>query len=183
MLPCNVHAFIAWCNCLLCIVSARGCVMISMQPRKEKKKKGKERKRKEKKRKATSDLVLQLRLRATVMTFFGLSLILLWIVKLNSCASFQFSWLGLTPMQVYCCLLTHTHSSSVVHMLFAPKHMRMCCCLLTDPHLHLQSLCPWIAFKCHFGVIFTETHTSPLVHMLYAPKDIQSLCKVLQIHG
>ncbi|DBA97089.1 hypothetical protein WJX77_003952 [Trebouxia sp. C0004] len=43
---------------------------------------------------------LQLRLRTTVMTFFGLSLILLWIVKLNSCASFQFSWLGLTPMQV-----------------------------------------------------------------------------------
>ena len=43
---------------------------------------------------------LQLRLRAIVMTFFGLSLILLWIVKLNSCASFQFSWLGLTPMQV-----------------------------------------------------------------------------------
>ena len=51
--------------------------------------------------KATTPLLLQLRLRATVMAFFGLSLILLWIVKLNSCASFQFSWLGLTPMQVY----------------------------------------------------------------------------------
>ncbi len=50
-------------------------------------------------------------------------------------------------------LLTHTHSSSVVHMLFAPKHMWVCYCLLTDTHLHSQSVCLWVAFKCHLGVI------------------------------
>ncbi|KAA6426189.1 MAG: hypothetical protein FRX49_04041 [Trebouxia sp. A1-2] len=43
---------------------------------------------------------LQLRLRAVVMVFFGLCLILLWVVDVNSCASFQFSTLGLTPMQI-----------------------------------------------------------------------------------
>ena len=43
---------------------------------------------------------MQLRLRAIVMLFFGLCLILLWSVRINSCASFQFSWLGIMPMQV-----------------------------------------------------------------------------------
>jgi len=42
---------------------------------------------------ALSKLALQLRLRAVVMIFFGLCLILLWVVDVNSCASFQFSTL------------------------------------------------------------------------------------------
>ena len=54
---------------------------------------------------ALSKLALQLRLRAVVMVFFGLCLILLWVVDVNSCASFQFSTLGLTPMQVHLNLL------------------------------------------------------------------------------
>ncbi|DBB01839.1 TPA: hypothetical protein ACH3X1_000447 [Trebouxia sp. C0004] len=43
----------------------------------------------------------QLRLRTLVMAFFTLCLVLLWLVQpRHSCASFQFSWLGLMPMQV-----------------------------------------------------------------------------------
>ncbi|DBB14802.1 TPA: hypothetical protein ACH3X3_004411 [Trebouxia sp. C0006] len=43
----------------------------------------------------------QLRLRTLVMAFFTLCLVLLWFVQPHhSCASFQFSWLGLMPMQV-----------------------------------------------------------------------------------
>ena len=34
------------------------------------------------------------------MVFFGLCLILLWSVRIDSCASFLFSWLGIMPMQV-----------------------------------------------------------------------------------
>lgn len=44
--------------------------------------------------------VLQLRLRVEVMLFFGLCLVLLWLVKLNSCASQMFVSLGIMPMQV-----------------------------------------------------------------------------------
>jgi len=45
--------------------------------------------------------VVQLRLRTVVMASFTLCLVLLWLVQpRHSCASFQFSWLGLMPMQV-----------------------------------------------------------------------------------
>ena len=45
-------------------------------------------------------LVLQLRLRVEVMLFFGLCLVLLWLVRLGSCASYEFVGLGIMPMQV-----------------------------------------------------------------------------------
>ena len=45
-------------------------------------------------------LVLQLRLRIEVMLFFGLCLVLLWLVRLGSCASYEFVALGIMPMQV-----------------------------------------------------------------------------------
>ena len=48
----------------------------------------------------TSLVPLQFRLRILVMIFFTLCLVLLFVVKLGSCAGFQFSWLGLAPMQV-----------------------------------------------------------------------------------
>jgi len=59
---------------------------------------------------------VQLRLRTLVMAFFTLCLVLLWLVQPRlSCASFQFSWLGLMPMQVllssWCC---HRHNCNVV---------------------------------------------------------------------
>jgi len=44
--------------------------------------------------------VLQLRLRIEVMLFFGLCLVLLWLVRLGSCASYEFVGLGIMPMQV-----------------------------------------------------------------------------------
>lgn len=34
------------------------------------------------------------------MLFFGLCLVLLWLVRLGSCASFEFVALGIMPMQV-----------------------------------------------------------------------------------
>ncbi|KAL3149444.1 hypothetical protein ABBQ32_002237 [Trebouxia sp. C0010 RCD-2024] len=34
------------------------------------------------------------------MVYFTLCLLLLWCVRINSCASFQFSWLGIMPMQL-----------------------------------------------------------------------------------
>ncbi|DBB14800.1 TPA: hypothetical protein ACH3X3_004409 [Trebouxia sp. C0006] len=45
--------------------------------------------------------VFSLRLRTLVMAFFTLCLVLLWLVQpRHSCASFQFAWLGLMPMQI-----------------------------------------------------------------------------------
>jgi len=44
--------------------------------------------------------VLQLRLRLEVMLFFSLCLVLLWLVRQNSCASTEFVSLGIMPMQV-----------------------------------------------------------------------------------
>ena len=44
--------------------------------------------------------LLQLRLRIEVMLFFGLCLVLLWLVRLGSCASYEFVGLGIMPMQV-----------------------------------------------------------------------------------
>ncbi|KAA6428561.1 MAG: hypothetical protein FRX49_01437 [Trebouxia sp. A1-2] len=43
---------------------------------------------------------LQLRLRIEVMLFFGLCLVLLWLVRLGSCASYEFVGLGIMPMQI-----------------------------------------------------------------------------------
>ncbi|KAL0038251.1 hypothetical protein WJX79_010181 [Trebouxia sp. C0005] len=43
---------------------------------------------------------LQLRLRIEVMLFFGLCLVLLWLVRLGSCASYEFVALGIMPMQI-----------------------------------------------------------------------------------
>ncbi|KAK9814385.1 hypothetical protein WJX72_004954 [[Myrmecia] bisecta] len=43
---------------------------------------------------------LQMRMRATVFTFFILSITLLWLVRPACCAAFAFTWLGLLPMQV-----------------------------------------------------------------------------------
>ena len=34
------------------------------------------------------------------MLFFGLCLVLLWLVRLGSCASYEFVGLGIMPMQV-----------------------------------------------------------------------------------
>ena len=48
----------------------------------------------------TLSFVLQLRLRVEVMLFFGLTLVLLWVVHPNSCASNVFVTLGIMPMQV-----------------------------------------------------------------------------------
>jgi len=48
--------------------------------------------------------MLQLRLRVIVMVFFTLCL-LLWVVRIRSCASWMFAWLGIMPMQVW---LLHT---------------------------------------------------------------------------
>jgi len=45
-------------------------------------------------------VMLQLRLRIEVMLFFGLCLVLLWLVHLGSCASYEFVSLGIMPMQV-----------------------------------------------------------------------------------
>ncbi len=44
--------------------------------------------------------VLQLRLRLEVMLFFSLCLVLLWLVRQNSCGSTEFVALGIMPMQV-----------------------------------------------------------------------------------
>ncbi|DBA92558.1 TPA: hypothetical protein ACH3X1_002782 [Trebouxia sp. C0004] len=43
---------------------------------------------------------LQFRLRIEVMLFFGLCLVLLWLVRLGSCASLEFVGLGIMPMQI-----------------------------------------------------------------------------------
>ncbi|KAL3155626.1 hypothetical protein ABBQ38_010824 [Trebouxia sp. C0009 RCD-2024] len=43
---------------------------------------------------------LQLRLRTVLMTFYTLCLVLLWYVASHNCASPQFTWMGIMPMQV-----------------------------------------------------------------------------------
>lgn len=45
-------------------------------------------------------MLLQLRLRVIVMVFYTLCLVMLWLVRSQSCASFEFAWLGIMPMQV-----------------------------------------------------------------------------------
>ena len=45
-------------------------------------------------------MMLQLRLRVIVMVFYTLCLVSLWLVRSQSCASFEFAWLGIMPMQV-----------------------------------------------------------------------------------
>lgn len=44
--------------------------------------------------------MLQLRLRVEVMLFFGLCLVLLWLVRFRSCGSTLFVSFGIMPMQV-----------------------------------------------------------------------------------
>ncbi len=54
-------------------------------------------------------VLLQLRLRVVVMILFGLCMILLWLVDVDSCASFQFLSLGIMPMQVCLTAFLHHH--------------------------------------------------------------------------
>lgn len=58
----------------------------------------------------------QLRLRTGLMIFYTLCLVLLWYVASKNCASPQFTWMGIMPMQVSlsnaCLLITSQHMLS-----------------------------------------------------------------------
>ena len=43
---------------------------------------------------------MQLKIRALVVTFYTMSIALLWFVKMQSCMSYVFTWYGMLPLQV-----------------------------------------------------------------------------------
>ena len=43
---------------------------------------------------------VQLKIRTLVVTFYTMSIALLWFVKMQSCMSYVFTWYGMLPLQV-----------------------------------------------------------------------------------
>jgi len=71
------------------------------------------------------------------MILFGLCMILLWLVHVDSCASFQFLSLGIMPMQVCLTASLHHHMpDSISHKLTQLGDPRKVGCAKMQPDLH-----------------------------------------------
>jgi len=92
---------------------------------------------------ALSELALQLRLRAVVMIFFGLCLILLWVVDVNSCASFQFFYIG-----------SHANAGTLKPVKSQPRsplNPEVCSCLsqsFRQMYVYVGMLCLILTLAC-----------------------------------